>query len=369
MVHAMLLANLPCDEADSVIAVMTNAGEQVVLDLGGEPKGHVVPEVGVGSKVHALGNLHLRPGIIRVGVRVQDDVSNLGAGDEDCSSREVHAQVAKRGRTEEVVEKAPRRNLEDDPTEAVVHLVPTNISSDEDVNDHALQTKLEDGTDEDPRDGKGLQPSWEDVGQPNVLHIHVLLLVAVLVRAHMVADHVLIVPVQGRSDEKESTEEAQAVDPLLLADLPMAALMRKAGPDRGNQASSSQAGQRRAHHEEQPHHDTPQGPQREENMRAHSRAAATSREGLANTFLDLLVERIDGRGGCAIGFEDLAVLVVPWVVRLEEGGAVATAACQNCHAATRVLVDELMQVVAVAVDVPKVRVVDSCRADLRHLRR
>ena len=45
MVHAMLFADLAGDEADGVVAVVTNAREQVVLDLRGQAESHVKPEV------------------------------------------------------------------------------------------------------------------------------------------------------------------------------------------------------------------------------------------------------------------------------------------------------------------------------------
>ena len=91
MIDAMLLADIASDQADGVVAMVTNAREQVVLDLSGQAESHVEPEVRVGCKVHALGDLHLCPRVIRVGVGIEDDVRNLGAWDEDGACSQVHA--------------------------------------------------------------------------------------------------------------------------------------------------------------------------------------------------------------------------------------------------------------------------------------
>ena len=166
----------------------------------------------------------------------------------------------------------------------------------------------------------------------------------------------LVVPAHGRPNQEEAGKHAESIDPFVLADLLVATLMREAGAHGGHNTPSCQASQRRSDDEEQPHHDAPHDGEPHKAVHAHARAAAAARKGLAHAFLDLFIEGIWRRRGLAIGLEHLPVLVVPRMVRLEKGGAIAAAACQNCHASPRVLVHELMQVVAVAVDVPEVGV-------------
>ena len=62
--HAVLRAHLPGDLPAGVVAVVADGREKVMLHLGGKAKGHVEPEVGLAGEVHALGDLHLRPGLV-----------------------------------------------------------------------------------------------------------------------------------------------------------------------------------------------------------------------------------------------------------------------------------------------------------------
>ena len=357
MVHTMLLANIAGDVANGVVAMVTDAREQVVLDLGGQTKRHVEPEVRLRSKVDTLCDLHLGPGVILVGVGVENDVGDLGTRNENGPGGEVHAQVAEGGGAEGIVQDAPEGNFEKNSTQAVVHFVPSDMATDEQIHDHALHTELDHSANKDARQGQGLHPPRQLVSDPDVFHIYILLGITILVCAHMVANDMLVVPAHRRSNQEEAGEHAHAIDPFVLADLLMATLMRKTGAHGGDNASGKQAGQRRADDEKQPHHDAPHNRQSHKGVRAHSCAPAATGEGLPNSFLDLLVERIWRRRGHAVGLENLPVLVVPRVVGLKEGGTVTATPCQDREATAGVLVHEIMQVVRVAVDVPKIWVV------------
>ena len=80
-------------------------------------------------------------------------MSDLGAGDEDASGGEVHAQVAESRGTEHVVQEAPQRDLNENPAQTVVHLVPTDMTTDQEVHDHALEPQLDHGSNEDAGQG------------------------------------------------------------------------------------------------------------------------------------------------------------------------------------------------------------------------
>ena len=255
------------------------------------------------------------------------------------------------------MQKAPQRDLHENSPQAVVDFVPANLTTNKEVHDHALDTQLDHRANENAGQGQCFHPSRQQVCDPNVFHVHIALGVTILVGAHVVAHDVLIVPAHGRPDQEKAGEHAQAVDPFLLADLLVATLVRETGADSGHDASSKQTGKGRSNDEEQPHHDAPHNRQPNKRLHSHSGAAATARESLSHAFLDLLVERIWRWGGCSVSLQHLPMLVVPWVVRLEKGSAVTAAPCQNCHATTRVLIHKLMQVIAVAMDVPQVWVV------------
>ena len=314
MEHSMLLADVAGDVADGVVAMVTDTREEVVLDLGGQSECHVEPEVRLRRKVHTLCDLHLGPGVIVLGVGVENDVGDLGARNENAPGGEVHAQVAKCGGAEGIVQDAPQGNFEKNSTQAVVHFVPADMATDEQVHDHPLDTELDHSPNEDARQGQGLHPPGQLVSDPDVFHIYIFLGITILVCAHMVANDMLVVPAHRRSNQEEAGEHAHAIDPFVLADLLVAALVRKSGAHSGDNASGKQAGQRRADDEKQPHHDAPHNRQSHKGVRAHSCAPAATGESLPNSFLDLLVERIWRRRGHAVGLENLPVLVVPRMV-------------------------------------------------------
>ena len=164
-------------------------------------------------------------------------MGDLGAGDEDGPCGEVHAQVAERGRAEGVVKDAPQRDLNQNSAQAVVHLVPADASADKKIHDHALHSELDHSANEDSRQGQCLHPSRQLVGDPDVLHIHISLGVSILIRAHVVADDMLIVPAHGWPNQEEAGKEAQAVDPLMLANLVVATLVRESSAHSSHNAS------------------------------------------------------------------------------------------------------------------------------------
>mmetsp|Transcript_7649 Transcript_7649/g.16208 ORF Transcript_7649/g.16208 Transcript_7649/m.16208 type:complete len:437 (-) Transcript_7649:50-1360(-) len=354
MEHTVLLANIAGDMADGVVAMVTNAREQMVFDLGGQSECHVEPEVRLRCKVDTLCDLHLSPRVILVGVRVEDHVGDLGTRNEDGPRGEVHAQVAQDGGAEGIVQDAPQGDLEKDSTQAVVDFVPANMTTDKQVHDHALHTELDHGANEDARQGQCLHPPRQLISDPDVLHVDVFLGIPILVCAHMVANDMLVVPAHRRSNQEEARKHAQAVDPFVLADLLVAALMGETSAHGGDNASGKQAGKGSTDNEKQPHHDAPHDRQSYESVRAHSCAAASTGEGLPNSFLYLLIERIRGWRSHTVGLENLPVLVVPRMIRFKKRSAVTATPCQDSKASSRMLIHEIMQVVRVAVDVPQI---------------
>mmetsp|Transcript_5951 Transcript_5951/g.14080 ORF Transcript_5951/g.14080 Transcript_5951/m.14080 type:complete len:356 (-) Transcript_5951:317-1384(-) len=314
MEHSMLLADVAGDVADGVVAMVTDTREEVVLDLGGQSECHVEPEVRLRRKVHTLCDLHLGPGVIVLGVGVENDVGDLGARNENAPGGEVHAQVAKCGGAEGIVQDAPQGNFEKNSTQAVVHFVPADMATDEQVHDHPLDTELDHSPNEDARQGQCLHPPRQLISDPDVLHVDVFLGIPILVCAHMVANDMLVVPAHRRSNQEEAGEHAHAIDPFVLADLLVAALMGETSAHGGDNASGKQAGKGSTDNEKQPHHDAPHDRQSYESVRAHSCAAASTGEGLPNSFLYLLIERIRGWRSHTVGLENLPVLVVPRMV-------------------------------------------------------
>mmetsp|Transcript_12343 Transcript_12343/g.22208 ORF Transcript_12343/g.22208 Transcript_12343/m.22208 type:complete len:247 (-) Transcript_12343:107-847(-) len=246
--------------------MMANARKEMVLNLGGEPEGHMVPEIGIRGEVAALCNLHLSPRLVLPHVRVEDGMCNLRARQEDQTAGPVHAKIAEPGRTKEVVPQDPESALEQESSNADVNVVDAKCLSHQEVNKR-LGTQLENHPDGQERRGQHLEPARESVGDPNVLDIHIPLLVSVGVVAH----NVTVMPTQRWAHDEVSQEHGNAVDPLIATDLLVRALVCQPSSDGAHDEASHSTAQRRADHKEEDHHDEPTTREGCKNLRAHPR--------------------------------------------------------------------------------------------------
>mmetsp|Transcript_99867 Transcript_99867/g.137404 ORF Transcript_99867/g.137404 Transcript_99867/m.137404 type:complete len:294 (-) Transcript_99867:673-1554(-) len=236
--HAVLLADLLHNLAALAVAMVPDAGEEVVLNLRRQAEGQVEPEVGVCGEVDALGDLHLRPRVVLVVVREHNDVRHLRHGEEDHAGCPEHGQVAPPGGPQEVVHDQPGDDLGDGVAEGAVHdEVAADAPLDEQVHEEELRADLDHGTNGQEGQGQDLHPTREHVRDPDVLHIHVVF----LVRVGVVADGMPVHPGHGRAGEEVAQELGEAVDPLVPAHLEVGALMRHPGANRGHQDPSRSA--------------------------------------------------------------------------------------------------------------------------------
>mmetsp|Transcript_3067 Transcript_3067/g.9320 ORF Transcript_3067/g.9320 Transcript_3067/m.9320 type:complete len:289 (-) Transcript_3067:523-1389(-) len=249
VLNAMLLADLARQQADPVVAMVPDAREEVMLDLRRETEGHVVPKIRVRGEVAALRDLHFRPRLVLLRVREQDGMGDLRAGHEDEARGEPETNVAEQWGPEIEVHKEPDRDLRQDLADAPIHAVAADVAEDQQVQE-LLRANLEERACCDDGDTQDLEPPWQHVGHPNVLHVHVLL----LVRVRVVADDVPVVPRHRRPGGEVAQEEGQAVDPLFVADLVMPSLVRQACAHRGHDAAGGGAREGRAHEEHEVDH-------------------------------------------------------------------------------------------------------------------
>mmetsp|Transcript_78799 Transcript_78799/g.217908 ORF Transcript_78799/g.217908 Transcript_78799/m.217908 type:complete len:260 (+) Transcript_78799:499-1278(+) len=251
----MLLANLHDDLTALPVAMVPDAGKQVVLNLGGQAEGHVEPEVGLRCKVDALRNLHLCPRVILLVIREDDDVSNLRHGHEDGPSHAEHGQVAAPRGAKKPMHTKPDQGLGDGVAERAVHdEVATHRPLGKQVDKEKLDSDLNHGTESQQGQGKHLYPCRQAVCHPDVLHVHVML----LVRVGVVADGMPVEPSHGWTCKEVAQKLIHAVDPLDLAYLEVRTLVRHPRAEQRHEDPCQPTRHRCAHNEEEPNHDTPE---------------------------------------------------------------------------------------------------------------
>eukprot|EP00444_Apocalathium_aciculiferum_P061707 CAMPEP_0183600760 /NCGR_PEP_ID=MMETSP0371-20130417/180099_1 /TAXON_ID=268820 /ORGANISM="Peridinium aciculiferum, Strain PAER-2" /LENGTH=545 /DNA_ID=CAMNT_0025812841 /DNA_START=234 /DNA_END=1871 /DNA_ORIENTATION=+ len=384
VLNPMLLADLARQQADPVVAMVPDAREEVMLDLRRETEGHVVPKVRVRGEVAALRDLHLRPGFVLLRVREQDGMGDLRAGHEDEARGEPEADVAEQWGPEVEVHEEPDRDLRHELADAPIHAVAADVAEDQQVQE-LLRADFEYA----PAATTGMLKTLNHPGNMSAIQMYCTSTSSSWFVVRVVADDVPVVPRHRRPSGEVAQEQGQAVDPLLVAELVMPALVRQARARRGHDAAGCGAREGRLHEEHEVHHQAPHrgkdenrakrilvsllplgyasrtlalissAPHRgkdENRAQAHLGLLVAARIRLADLSLDLLVEWIWCRRLRPKGLQDLAVAVVPRVVGLEESRAIAASARKDRQLAAGVLGHELVEVIWLAVDVPQVGV-------------